>query len=219
LDLERRILHEKGGLLVLDKPHGLPTAGRTLRDPDCLQYQLMERHGGPVWAVHQLDADTTGLNVFATRKKLVPELQRRMRSPVGTKTYLAIVHGEPHWDEREVSLPIGWVDERSLGVVAGGKAASSAFLVLDRSGGFAMVQGRLFTGRTHQLRIHLASLGHPLVGEEWYRDPPCTVHPRQALHAWRLQLGPGTGPDQFFCALAPDLVERAEALGLAIPPS
>lgn len=216
-DLAARILVAGDGLLVVDKPPDLPTSGRSLDDPDCLQHQLMQWHGGRVWAVHQLDADTSGVNVFATTKVLVPQLQARMRSPVGQKTYLAIVHGEPDWTARRVSAPIGPVDARSLGVSPAGKRAESAFAVRSRSGGHALIEGRLLTGRTHQLRIHLAHLGHPLVGEEWYREPPCTAHPRQALHAWQVVLGPGPEPRRLVAPLAADLVALAASLGLAVP--
>jgi 23S rRNA pseudouridine1911/1915/1917 synthase len=217
LELMSRIVIERDGLLVIDKPPDLPTSGRDLSDPDCLQHGLIARHGGMVWAVHQLDADTSGVNVFATRKALVPVLQRRMRSPAGTKTYLALVHGVPSWDERRCDAPLGLVDARSLGVHPDGKSASSVFEVLDRTAEHALIQGHLLTGRTHQLRIHLAHLGHPLVGEEWYRDPPCTRHPRQALHAWRVILGPGPEPCTLTVPLAPDLVSLAAELGLRPP--
>ncbi len=211
------MLVESDGLLIVDKPPGLPTSGRHLEDPDCLQFWLMDRHGGMVWAVHQLDADTSGVNVFATRKPLVPELQARLRSPNGEKIYLAIVHGDPRWDRANCTEPIGLVGERSLGVHPAGRPAHSAFAVVDRTEHHAMVEARLFTGRTHQLRIHLAHLGHPLVGEEWYRSEPCTVHPRQALHAWRVRLGPGLEPRDLHAPLAPDLVALAEALDLRPP--
>ncbi len=204
-------------MLFVDKPPGLPTSGRTLKDPDCLQFWLMKRHGGMVWAVHQLDADTSGVNVFATEKRRVPETQGRMRSPVGEKTYLAIVHGLPDWQEQEIDAPIGPVDDRSLGVHSQGRSARSSFRVRDRGRGASLIEGRLFTGRTHQLRIHLAHLGHPLVGEEWYRDPPCTVHPRQALHAWRVVLGPGLEPCRVQAPVARDLVDLAGQLELSIP--
>ena len=66
--LEERILLEQDGVLALDKPPGIPTSGLSLDDPDCLQHALMERHGGMVWAVHQIDADTSGVNLFVKEK-------------------------------------------------------------------------------------------------------------------------------------------------------
>ena len=96
--LEARILLEEGGLLAVDKPHDLPTSGRALDDPDCLQWRLMRRAGGMVWAVHQLDADTTGVNLFTTERALVEPLKRAMVE----KRYLAVMRGRPAWREGEL---------------------------------------------------------------------------------------------------------------------
>ena len=63
-DLDKRIIYENSDLLIVDKPFDIPTSGKTLSDDDCVQFWLQKRHGGMVWAVHQLDADTTGLNIF-----------------------------------------------------------------------------------------------------------------------------------------------------------
>jgi len=207
---ELRILHEADSLLVVDKPPRLPTSGRDLNDPDCLQYWLIQRHGGMVWVAHQLDADTTGLNLFVTEKRLVDELRLKMAAPSARKRYLALVHGLPAWDERDLHAPIGKIDARSLGVHPDGKAARSAFRVLARGNNAALVEATIFTGRTHQIRIHLAHLGHPLFGEEWYVRPACTEHPRQALHAWRMEL-PGVS---LYAPLPADLVALAARLGI-----
>jgi 23S rRNA-/tRNA-specific pseudouridylate synthase len=216
-DLEERVLFEAKGLLVVNKPPDLPSTGRSLDDSDCLQFWLIQRHGGMVWAVHQLDADTSGINVFTTEKKLVGQLKKRMRSPQGRKTYLALVHGRPSWTHRKVDAPIGFIDSRSLGVTEEGKTASSHFSVLHHTPEHALIEARILTGRTHQIRIHLSSLGHPLIGEEWYRSSPCLSHPRQALHAWKLDLAAGPGPCSFVAPLAPDLCKLAERVRLSLP--
>lgn len=222
-ELERRIVHEAEGVVVVDKPWGLPSTGRRLNCPDSLQYALVQRQVAMVWAVHQLDADTTGLNVFVTRRHLVPRWQERMRFPRGEKTYLAVVHGEPELggsEWRVVDAPIGVVQEepsRCLGVVPGGRAARTRLRVLDAGGGFSALELRLETGRTHQVRIHLASIGHPLVGERWYRATPCTAHARQALHAWRLRFADAVAPGELRAALPDDLRELLDRLGLEVP--
>jgi len=186
--LARRILYEGRGLLAVDKPPDTPTSGRNLDDDDCLQYWLMKRHGGMVWAVHQLDADTSGVNLFVTQRRLVAVMKAQMARPSAQKRYLALVRGQPDWKDRTVHAPIGPVDERSLGICDKGKAAHSQFTVLSRGNGATLLDARIFTGRTHQIRIHLAHLGHPVLGEEWYVRPPCLAHPRQALHAAKMQL-------------------------------
>lgn len=212
------LLERHGDLLVVNKPHGWPTSGHTLADPDCVQWLLMQEVGGMVWAAHQLDADTSGVCLFACNKKLVTQVQELLSRPETRKEYLAIVSGEPDWEEIEERSPIGRIDERTLGVHSAGKPARSVFRVLDRRGGFAVIAARIFTGRTHQIRIHLSHLGHPLVGEEWYANPPCKLHFRQALHARSIHFAEnGILPvDTVSAPLPADLLELAERLGLRL---
>lgn len=169
-----------------------------------------------VWAVHQLDADTSGVNVFVWRKPLVPEWQKRLRWPNARKTYLAIVEGEPDWDTHREAGAIGFVEKsgwRGYAVTADGKTAATRFRVLARAPGVAALGCTLESGRTHQIRVHLQHLGHPLLGEEWYRDSPCLRHPRQALHAAEIRLD-----DERFVAPVPsDLHALASSLGLPLP--
>lgn len=218
-ELEARCLFSQDGLLVLDKPDDLPTSGHSLADPDCLQNQLIEHHGAMVWAVHQLDADTTGLNLFVTEKHLVQQMKERMTWPRCEKDYLAVLHGRPTRDQLHVQAPIGPLpfDARSLGVSADGRASSSHFEILARGRAHCLARVRIETGRTHQIRIHAAHIGHPLVGEEWYRDPPCTLHPRQALHAHRLRFCDGEQPSEFEAPVPEDLLALCRRLGLDLP--
>lgn len=211
--LETRIVHQAEGILVIDKPAGLPTSGRTLADPDCLQHHLIERAGRMIWAVHQLDADTSGLNVFATRKSLVAKWAKRLRWPVGRKLYAAICHGEPQFETVLVEEPIGELSPRRLGITPAGKQAASHVQCLCRASGYCLMLVELRTGRTHQARIHLAHLGHPLVGEPFYRDPPCERLPRHALHALRLELD-GDEPLSLHAPLPQDLEGLCRQLGL-----
>lgn len=203
---------------MLDKPFGLPTAGRTLDDPDCLQFWLMQRRRGMIWAVHQLDADTTGVNVFVSKKSLVPHFQQRMRYPNAQKSYLAVVHGVPTFDSLRVDEPIGYVKTPTFSgqaVTPDGKPSATQFSVLRRGPSHALVRATLESGRTHQVRVHLTHLGHPLVGEEWYRQPACLDHPRQALHAERIEFRDEEQPRELVAPLAPDLVALVDRLGLA----
>lgn len=213
-DLEQRILYEKDGLLVVDKPYNLPSTGRSLDDDDCLQFWLMQRHGGMVWAIHQLDADTSGVNIFVTEKRLVKIYKSSLEKENSSKTYLAIVRGNPSWDQCEEFGAIGKVDERSLGIHPDGKSAHSKFTVLERNENFALLKVNIFTGRTHQIRIHLSHLGHPLVGEEWYCQPPCQKHIRQALHCHKIEL-PLTG-ETFIAPLASDLQDLLLSVNLKL---
>jgi 23S rRNA-/tRNA-specific pseudouridylate synthase len=195
----------------------LPTAGRTLDDPDCLQFWLMLRCKRMIWAVHQLDADTTGVNVFVSKKSLVPKMQERLRFPNAAKSYLAVVHGNPTFDAVRIDEPLGFLktsDFSGQAVVVGGKASATRVTVLARSETHALVRATLETGRTHQVRVHLAHVGHPLVGEEWYRRPPCDEHPRQALHAERIEFRDEESPSELVSPMPADLQALVEGLEL-----
>jgi 23S rRNA pseudouridine1911/1915/1917 synthase len=213
---EPRILFRGDGLIALDKPAGLAATGRTLDDPECLQSWLIERIGCMAWAVHQLDADTSGVILFVERKSLVAEYARRLRHPGTRKVYVAICEGEPGFERKVVDAPIGERPGREparRGVTAKGRPARSRVRVLDRAGGAALVEVAIATGRTHQVRIHLAHLGHPLVGDRLYGGRSSRTHPRHALHAARLALG-GASRRDFRAPLPGDLVRLADRLGL-----
>lgn len=207
-DWAGRILFEHAGLVVIDKPWGIPTTGRKLDDSDCVQFGLMELFGEMVWAVHQLDADTTGVNLFVREKELVAEWKQRMLFPNGKKSYLAIVHGIAEFESQRIDEPIGVVasePSRQLGICADGKRAVSEVHVLERGRGNTLVEVQIETGRTHQIRIHLASLGHPVMGDDWYGNvhPPAFV--RQALHAWKLDFKDGDQPAGFESPMPADM--------------
>lgn len=216
------ILAERDGLVVIDKPAGLRSTGDDLDDPDCAQGQLMALlQRRRVWAVHQLDRETSGLNLFVTQKALVEQWRRRLSAPGGGKTYVALVHGEPLVATR-VDVPLGRArraDGREVPAVVrtgarGAKEAVTLVEPFDARGGAGVVLARPLTGRTHQVRLHLAWLGHPLLGERLHREPPSGAHGRHALHAWRLDLGDGVS---FEAPLPADLRALAAALGLNLP--
>ncbi len=214
-DWPRRILFEGAGLVVIDKPWGIPTTGRKLDDPDCVQFGLMEHFGEMVWAVHQLDADTTGVNLFVRDKDLVAKWKQRMLFPNGKKSYLAIVHGLVESESQRIDAPIGVVASeptRQLGICAEGKRAVSEVHVLERGRENTLVRVQIETGRTHQIRIHLASLGHPVMGDDWYGSvhPPAFV--RQALHAWKVNFGDGGEPEGFESPMPADMRELWNSL-------
>ncbi|MBT3983207.1 MAG: RluA family pseudouridine synthase [Bacteriovoracaceae bacterium] len=187
-DLEQRIIYENENVLVVNKPYNLPSTGRSLDDDDCLQFWLIKRHGGMVWAIHQLDADTSGVNIFVTEKKLVSIYKKSLEKMNANKEYLVIVHGVPDWNECEEFGPIGKIDDHSLGIHPEGKSAHSKFTVIKRGENHTFLKAQIFTGRTHQIRIHLSHLGHPVVGDDWYCKPPCQEHIRQALHCHKIHL-------------------------------
>lgn len=214
-DLEERIIFESDELLVLNKPFDIPTSGKTLSDDDSVQYWLQQRQGRMIWALHQLDADTTGVNIFVKNKKLVKIYKDLLTLPTSCKEYLVIIHGTPEWNIIEERSKIGYIDEKSLGVSNSGKSAHSVFEVIYRGDKYTLIKARIFTGRTHQIRIHLTHLGHPLVGEEWYCKPPCTLHIRQALHAWKLTFD-STPIQSFIAPLPKDFFDLAKKLAIPL---
>jgi 23S rRNA-/tRNA-specific pseudouridylate synthase len=197
------VLFDGDGVVVVNKPPGLPTTGRTLEDTDCLQWFAMQHFRRMVWCVHQLDADTSGALVLVRRKGLVPIWQERLQSPNAHKTYLAWLQGELAHERVEVRAPLGALDKsgRQLGVVETGKPAHTSIERLAISSGMSLCAITLHTGRTHQIRIHAQHIGHPLIGEEWYSNPPDHRHPRQALHAWLIRIH--ATPEQRFVAPVP----------------
>ena len=215
-----RILTRGDDFLVADKPAGLATTGRDLDDPDCLQSQLMTHLSRrKVWAVHQLDKPTSGLCLFALRKPSVAVWAERLRA--GKKLYLGLVEGalagthEVHAPLGRVTLPDG---RTQPGLVPGGKASHSTVCAVATSEGRTLVTVQIHTGRTHQARLHLAHLGHPLVGEQMHRHPPCTALPRPALHSWLLELeGPDGAPLRLEAPAPAMLTEAAGHLGLTLP--
>jgi RluA family pseudouridine synthase len=217
VELESRILFQQDGLVAIDKPADLPSSGRDLEDPDCLQYALVTYFGEMVWAVHQLDADTTGVNLFVREPNLVALWKERMAVPMGRKIYLAVVHGSPDFESLRVEEPIGVISEvphRQLGITPSGKRAVSKVHVLCRGNKCSLVRVELETGRTHQIRIHLASLGHPIVGDDWYGPTLSGTHTRQALHASRMEFAEGVEPRLIESPLPQDMRELIRSLGL-----
>lgn len=211
------ILFREGGLLAVDKPAGLPATGRDLADPHCLQSELIASLGRMVWAVHQLDAETSGVMLFTERKSLVAETARRLRHPGTRKVYLAICRGVPTFERETSTEPIGEVSSgpgrRRLGVAPDGRAARSRLRVLDRAGDAALLEVVIASGRTHQIRIHLAALGHPVLGDKLYGAAAAAGTARHALHAGRLTLG-GPPRQVFRAAFPDDLCRLAREHGL-----
>lgn len=181
--LEDRILFEEEGVIVVNKPAGLPSTGSTLEDPESLQFLLQKRYRRKIWAVHQLDRWTSGVNLFVRKKALVKEWSERL-SRQGRKTYLTLVHGAVSPKRFKIQEPLGWVESRrGRWVSPEGQKAVTEVQVLESVPGVSLCRVRLHTGRTHQIRIHMAWRGHPLLGETRYAPVQGDKTPRQALHA------------------------------------
>jgi 23S rRNA pseudouridine1911/1915/1917 synthase len=191
-----KIVYEDADLIVIDKPAGLvvhPGAGvpdRTLMN--ALLAHAPALAGVPrAGIVHRLDKDTSGLLVVAKNVSAQAKLAEQLAARTVRRVYLALVQGDPPASGR-IDAPIGR-DARArtrMAVTRRGKEARTSYRVLERYGHAALVECRLETGRTHQIRVHFQHIRHPLVGDTVYRRG--TRHgvtfPRQALHAAELSL-------------------------------
>ena len=211
-DLPLRIVHEDDAVLVVDKAAGMvvhPAAGNwsgTLlnallgRDPAAA---ALPRAG----IVHRLDKDTTGLMVVGRTLAAVTALVRAIAAREVHRHYLAIAHGRPEPGLATIEAPIGR-DPRlrtRMAVVASGKPARTDVETVASRDGFSALRCTLHSGRTHQIRVHLASRKLPLVGDRLYGGTPALGMERQALHASRLGfVHPTTGATLAFFAEPPD---------------
>jgi 23S rRNA pseudouridine1911/1915/1917 synthase len=220
------VLFEDRHIIVINKPPGLvihPAAG----NPDGTLVNALLAHcrdlsgvGGVErpGIVHRLDKDTSGVLIAAKTDLAHRALSLSFRWRTTDKRYLAVVYGVPRSAEGVVDAPIARhpTDRKRMSVVAGGRVARTLWWRREAFDGAALVECRLVTGRTHQVRVHLAHVGHALVGDpvyagrQWRSIPDsaiaaaCRDFPRQALHAWKLTVThPATGEPMTFEAPPP----------------
>ena len=194
------VLHEDDDILVLSKPSGLLTVpGKEAHLADCLEARAVKRWGA-ARIVHRLDKDTSGVMVLGRHDKAQRHLGKQFQSRRVEKTYIARVAGHVNGDSGEVDLPIATDPERRPMQMIdheNGRAAITRWEVIAREtlereeGAMPVTRLRLtpITGRSHQLRLHLAFLGHPILGDAFYSDDDIfAAAPRLQLHAETLVL-------------------------------
>ena len=226
-DMPLTVVYEDEHLRVIDKPVGLVVhpapghwSGTLLNGLLALDTKaaLLPRAG----IVHRLDRDTSGLMVVARTRATMDALVSRIAAREVTRQYLALAHRSWQGGSRHVDAPIGRDPRNRLRMAVvdlarhSGKPARTLIDCLDSAGAGCLVRCTLETGRTHQIRVHMASIGHPLVGDTLYGGQPTPELQRQALHAFRLAFAhPVTGKAlRFDSEPPPDMRAGMAAWGL-----
>ena len=196
-DIPIEILYEDDDILVVDKPAGLavhPGAGHpsgTLVNALIYLRPALKRIGSSErpGIVHRLDLDTSGVMVIAKNLASHAHISEQFAQRSVNKIYLALVKGRLTQTEAIIDAPIGRdpSNRQKMNVVDGGKSAKTRYKVLKSIGDHQLLEVKLLTGRTHQIRVHLASIGHSIIGDSLYGKKSKTID-RQFLHSHLLEL-------------------------------
>ena len=206
-DTPLQILHEDAAIIVVDKPAGLLTVpGKLENRQDCLITRLQAARWDAL-TVHRLDCDTSGVIIFARTKQAQGFLGQEFEQRRAQKTYVARLKGHLTPDSGTVDLPLGsdWeYRPRQKVDPENGRPAQTDWHVISRSEDETRVRLTPHTGRSHQLRVHMLALGHPILGDQIYAAETTRDHPRLMLHAESLALNhPVAGTWMHFTAPAP----------------
>lgn len=204
-----QVVHADDALLVVEKPAGLLSVpGRGADKQDCLLSRLRE-NWSEVFEVHRLDMSTSGLMLVARSEAMQRELHRLFRERLVAKRYLAAVDGLMEEDSGVIDLPLicDWPNRpRQMVDHQIGKPSLTRYRVLERqfAAQLTLVELEPITGRSHQLRVHLASLGHPILGDDLYAGMAAKRAGRLLLHAAKIAFThPSTGLSMNFQSQAP----------------
>ena len=179
-DLKPDVIYEDENVIVLDKPAGLLSMAKGEYCPEV----TLENYG---LLVHRLDRDTSGVVILAKNKEVQSFLRRQFQDRTTHKTYYAVVTGRPKLDKAKIDLPIArdLKHPTTFRVDANGKPSETDYEVIKTDDKYSLVELRPKTGRTHQLRVHMKYLGHPIVGDVVYGEEKAD---RLYLHAGKLEI-------------------------------
>ncbi|XHW15502.1 RluA family pseudouridine synthase [Streptococcus dysgalactiae subsp. equisimilis] len=218
-DIPLNIIYEDEALAIINKPQGMvvhPSAGHPSGTMvNALMYHIKDLSSinGVVrpGIVHRIDKDTSGLLMVAKTDEAHQALAAELKAKKSLRKYLAIVHGNLPNDRGMIEAPIGRSekDRKKQAVTAKGKEAVTRFTVLERFGDYSLVELQLETGRTHQIRVHMAYIGHPVAGDPLYGPRKTLSGHGQFLHAETLGLPhPLTGEDMLFTVAPPAIFQK-----------
>lgn len=223
-DLELKIVFENEDVAVIDKPAGIvvhPGAGNTedtLANALLTKYPGIEKVGEPhrPGIVHRLDENTSGLILIAKNPISYEYLKKLFLDRKVDKEYLALVHGVPQKTHGVIDLPIQRVPLKQKMKIGLGKPAQTEYWVLADSGQYSLLRVKLHTGRTHQIRVHLSHIGHPIVGDALYGGKQdSNILSRQFLHAYKLKFQlPDGAWMELFSNLPQDLTETLKKVNI-----
>lgn len=207
-----RVIHEDAEILLADKPAGLLSVpGKAAEHADCMLSRLQARFP-EILLVHRLDMATSGIMVFARTRAAQKSLGRQFEKRLVFKRYIAEVAGRVATDRGTIDLPLiaDWPNRpRQMVDHARGRPARTEWAVLERRRRSTLLALFPRTGRSHQLRVHMAAIGHPILGDPFYGD--AARAPRLMLHADSLGLiVPGSGERVMFAAPCPFAGELPE---------
>ncbi len=218
-NLPIEIVYQDADVAVVNKPQGMvvhPSAGHTSGTlVNALLYHVKDLSGinGVMrpGIVHRIDKDTSGLLMVAKNDEAHVKLAEELKAKKSLRKYIAIVHGNLPNDRGLIEAPIGRSekDRKKQAVIAKGKEAITRFQVLERFGDYSLVELSLETGRTHQIRVHMAYIGHPVAGDEVYGPRKTLKGNGQFLHAQTLGFThPRTGELVEFTVEAPAIFQK-----------
>ena len=223
------VVYEDRWLLIVNKPAGLVVhpapgnwSGTLLNGLLARDSQAMSLPRAGI--VHRLDKDTSGLMVVARSRQAMDRLVQMIAERNVSRQYLALAHNPWHGkNHRQVDFPIGRDPKNRLRMAVvdldrnAGKSAATDISLLQNATGHCLVRCKLHTGRTHQIRVHMAAIGHALVADDVYGGAPAGGLERQALHAYRLAFAHPLTQEllEFICLPPSDIVTAASQLGLS----
>ncbi|MCD5435760.1 RluA family pseudouridine synthase [Lactobacillus delbrueckii] len=216
------IVYEDEDIIVVNKPQGMvvhPAAGHPSHTlVNALLYHTRDLADSPEGfrpgIVHRIDKDTSGLLMVAKNAAARESLEKQLAAKSNKRQYLAIVHGNFVEEEGTIDAPIGRnpKDRKQMAVVEKGKSAVTHFKVLEQYQGYSLVECQLETGRTHQIRVHMAYIGHPLAGDPLYGPRKTLPGHGQFLHAKILGFEqPSTGEWLEFSVQPPEIFQQTVA--------